>query len=319
MREETRHRVGPAEPSDSPSAPKGMPIRERLRLYEFGPFRLDPAERILLRGNEIVPLTPKAFDTLHLLVRNSGHLMEKEELIRALWPDTFVEEGSLSNNFLLRKALGENPAFIETVPRRGYRFVGAVVQLPGPAANHQEEIPPGHPELVSKPARPWRLSRPAVISTAALILVAVAGGAALWWPHTSRAPDRSQWVQLTKFPDSVVQPALSSDGRMLTFIRGDSDLIVPGQVYIKLLPDGEPVPLTQDDLLKMSPTFSPDGTRIAYTTVDPEFHWDTWVVPTLGGKPQWLLRNASGLSWTAPRQVLFSEIKTGAHMGIVTA
>jgi DNA-binding winged helix-turn-helix (wHTH) protein len=85
----------------------------------------------LLRGNEIVALTPKAFDTLHLLVRNSGRLLEKDDLIRILWPDTFVEEGSLSNHiFLLRKALGEDLAFIETVPRRGYRFVGAVRQFP---------------------------------------------------------------------------------------------------------------------------------------------------------------------------------------------
>jgi DNA-binding winged helix-turn-helix (wHTH) protein len=76
-------------------------------------------------------LTPKTFDTLVVLVRNSGHLLEKDDLIRMLWPDSFVEEGSLSNNiFLLRKALGEDPAFIETVPRRGYRFTGAVRQLP---------------------------------------------------------------------------------------------------------------------------------------------------------------------------------------------
>ena len=114
-----------------PAVAKEAPNQETLKLYEFGPFRLDPAERKLLRGNEMVALTPKAFDTLHLLVRNSGHLLEKDELIRMLWPDTFVEEGSLSNNiFLLRKALGEDPAFIETVPRRGYRFVGAVRQFP---------------------------------------------------------------------------------------------------------------------------------------------------------------------------------------------
>jgi DNA-binding winged helix-turn-helix (wHTH) protein len=98
--------------------------------YEFGPFRLEPNERRLLRGDEIVALTPKAFDTLHLLVKNSGHLLEKDELIRMLWPDTFVEEGSLSNNvFLLRKALGDNPEYIETVPGRGYRFIGSVRQL----------------------------------------------------------------------------------------------------------------------------------------------------------------------------------------------
>src|SRR6266481_8850848 len=127
---------------DSPSVAKEALSQETLRLYEFGPFRMDPAERKLLRGNEIVVLTPKAFDTLLLLVRNSGHLLQKNELITMLWPNTFVEEGSLSNNiFLLRKALGGDPAFIETVPRRGYRFVGAVRQLPHAApANRPREV-----------------------------------------------------------------------------------------------------------------------------------------------------------------------------------
>jgi Tol biopolymer transport system component len=69
----------------------------------------------------------------------------------------------------------------------------------------------------------------------------------------------------------------------------------------------------------MSPAFSPDGSRLAYTTVDRQFHWDTWMIPTLGGEPQPLLRNASGLIWTGPGQVLFSEIKNGVHMGIVAA
>ena len=117
LSEKTGHRAISEALIDSPSAAKQTPDQERLRLYEFGPFRLDPTERTLLRGNEVVPLTAKAFDTLYLLVRNSGHVLEKDEMIRALWPDTFVEEGSLSNNiFLLRKALGENPSFIETVP-----------------------------------------------------------------------------------------------------------------------------------------------------------------------------------------------------------
>jgi TolB-like protein/DNA-binding winged helix-turn-helix (wHTH) protein/Flp pilus assembly protein TadD len=85
----------------------------------------------LLCGSAVVTLTPKAFDTLHLLVRNSGHLLEKDVLVRMLWPDSFVEEGNLTNNiFLLRKALGQEPEYIETVPKKGYRFVGAVRRLP---------------------------------------------------------------------------------------------------------------------------------------------------------------------------------------------
>jgi serine/threonine protein kinase len=159
-----------------------------------------------------------------------------------------------------------------------------------------------------------------VAAIAAVVLAVLAMGAAAWMRGPGRPADRSQWIQLTKFPDSVSQPALSPDGRMLAFLRSDSTFVGPGQVYVKILPDGEPVQLTHDNIAKMSPAFSPDGGRIAYTThMDQKFNWDTWVVPVLGGEPQLWLLNASGLIWTGPRKVLFSEIKMGAHMGIVAA
>ncbi|HET8676998.1 MAG TPA: transcriptional regulator, partial [Blastocatellia bacterium] len=97
--------------------------KPKHRVWEFGLFCLNEAERVLLRGGEPVALTPKVFDTLVALVERSGHLVEKAELIDRLWPDTFVEEGTLTRNISdLRKALGEEK-YIETVPKRGYRFV----------------------------------------------------------------------------------------------------------------------------------------------------------------------------------------------------
>jgi serine/threonine protein kinase len=134
---------------------------------------------------------------------------------------------------------------------------------------------------------------------------------ALWMRGPARPLDRSQWVQLTKFPDSVTQPALSPDGRIVAFIRGNSTFAGPGQIYVKALPDGEPIQLTHDGFVKMGPAFSPDGSHIAYTTVDWEFSWDTWTVPVRGGEPQLLLKNASGLEWCGRRQILFSEIGKG--------
>jgi TolB-like protein/DNA-binding winged helix-turn-helix (wHTH) protein len=131
MKDDTGGKIGSKEIREPLFTAKDPTDRDPQELYEFGPFRLEPGERKLWRNDEPVALTPKAFDTLVLLVRNSGHLLEKEELVRALWPDSFVEEGNLSNNvFVLRKALGEDPQYIETIPRRGYRFVGAVRQLP---------------------------------------------------------------------------------------------------------------------------------------------------------------------------------------------
>jgi eukaryotic-like serine/threonine-protein kinase len=106
---------------------------------------------------------------------------------------------------------------------------------------------------------------------------------------------------------------------MVAFIRGESTFYGPGQIYVKILPDGEPVQLTHDNLDKMSPVFSPDGTRVVYTTVNRDFLWDTWTVPVLGGEPQMMLKNASGLVWAGPRRIMFSEIRTGVHMAVVTS
>ncbi|HKR13401.1 MAG TPA: tetratricopeptide repeat protein [Pyrinomonadaceae bacterium] len=100
------------------------------RLYHFGPFCLDAGERVLLRDGRLVPLPAKALSTLLTLVLSRGQLVEKDVLIQRVWPDEFVEEGNLSQHiFMLRKALGEtagNAKYIETVPRRGYRFVAPV-------------------------------------------------------------------------------------------------------------------------------------------------------------------------------------------------
>ena len=105
---------------------------------------------------------------------------------------------------------------------------------------------------------------------------------------------------------------------MVTFIRGGESFLSHGQIYIKVLPNGESVRLTNDDHRKYAPVFTPDGSRITYTDRSAA-GWDTWAVPVLGGQPTRLLPNASGLTWITDHQVLFSEIKSGFHMGIVTA
>jgi Tol biopolymer transport system component len=166
-----------------------------------------------------------------------------------------------------------------------------------------------------------RLLAPVAISRmwaalAALIIVVGAATAFIWLAR-DRTPwtDRSRWVQLTNL-DSVSQPALSPDGRMLAFIRGPQTFVSPGQVYIKTLPSGEPVPLTSDSYPKMSPVFAPGGDRIAYTVTDGP-SWDTWEVATMRGQARRWLRNASGLKWTGDGHLLFSEVKAGIHMAIV--
>ncbi len=154
-----------------------------------------------------------------------------------------------------------------------------------------------------------------------IVIAALAIVASLWFrPSKPVLVSPSEYVQITNLPDSVSQPALSPDGRMLTFIRGPDTFAAPGEIYVKILPDGEPVQLTRDNSEKMSPVFSPDGSEIAYTSVTAENRWNTWVVPVINGQPRLWLPNASGLVWLDKGKVLFSEIKNNdMHMAIVTS
>lgn len=107
---------------------------ELNNLYEFGEFRLDTKERVLIRENETIILASKVFDTLEVLIKSGGRIVSKDELMDEIWADSFVEEGNLTQNiYLLRQTLGKE--FIETIPRRGYRFNANVSSL---SLNHSE-------------------------------------------------------------------------------------------------------------------------------------------------------------------------------------
>jgi TolB-like protein/DNA-binding winged helix-turn-helix (wHTH) protein/Tfp pilus assembly protein PilF len=129
--------------------------RQTRRLYEFGGFRIDTRDRLLQRGGSVVPLKPKVLETLLVLLRRRGEVLEKDDLIHELWPDTFVEEGNLTQNiYELRKALGENPSapvFIETVPRRGYRFIAEVKETvdEGAAPGPETTLRSGYPQAAA--------------------------------------------------------------------------------------------------------------------------------------------------------------------------
>lgn len=150
--------------SDSPSG-------STKELYEFGPFRVDAEKEIVVRAGEPVPLTPKTFQILLVLIRNNREVVTKDDLMKTVWPDTFVEEANLSRNiFMLRKALGESAQdhrYIVTVPGRGYRLAESVRMVPDQelsvvAASHARM------QLEVKDTRPWRW----VATIAALAIVA---------------------------------------------------------------------------------------------------------------------------------------------------
>jgi serine/threonine protein kinase len=175
-------------------------------------------------------------------------------------------------------------------------------------------------DTIDEAQRGW--NRWPVAAMAAAAAVALAWSATIFWREPARPVDRSEWVQLTHFQDSVIQPSLSPDGRMVAFVQGSTYPIVPfaqGQVFVKQLPDGDPIQLTHDKTAKMTPVFSPDGSRLAYGTVNERFEWDTWTIPLPGGTPRLLLRNASGLAWNGPGRIVFAEMRKSPSMGIVAA
>jgi eukaryotic-like serine/threonine-protein kinase len=178
-------------------------------------------------------------------------------------------------------------------------------------------IPPSSAAVLLGEARKHKRILALAFAGVLLFTAAVASYLYVRATRTAANSDSGKWEQLTFFTDAAVYPALSADEHLLAFIRGNGTFLTPGDVYVKMLPSGEPVQLTHEAFLgKMSPTFSPDGTRILYGTANP---WDTWEVPVLGGEPRLILRNASSLTWfEGGKRLLFSEIKNGLHMGVVT-
>jgi DNA-binding winged helix-turn-helix (wHTH) protein len=174
------------------------------QLYEFGPFRVDPEKELLLREGETVPLTPKTFQILLVLIRNKKEVVTKDELLKAVWPDTFVEEANLSRNiFLLRKALGESPQdhrYVVTVPGRGYRFAEEVEFVPEQPVNI---VAASHAKVqveVKESSRwPW-------LAIAALVLLALTSGAAFLFVHRKPVLTEKDTVVLADFVNSTGEP-----------------------------------------------------------------------------------------------------------------
>lgn len=159
-------------------------------LYKFGPFRIDPKKRVLLRGDDPVPLNPKAFDTLLVLVQSNGKVVPKDDLMKALWPDSFVEESNLSQNiFVLRKALGDSAQerrYILTVPGRGYQFVEEVQEVG--EAGDEELVLASHSrsQVVIEETR----SRPGLLWAGWTLVLLMAAGGGLLFYHASHRTER---------------------------------------------------------------------------------------------------------------------------------
>jgi DNA-binding winged helix-turn-helix (wHTH) protein/Tol biopolymer transport system component len=220
--------------------------QQTKQLYEFGRFRLDAEERLLLCNGAIVPLTPKAFDLLFVLVARHGHLLEKEEIFKTVWPGTFVEESNLTSNIaLIRKTLGESgnsERYIETVPKRGYRFVVEVREVieerveinePTPAAEN------GGRETTQAASAAEAMTKEATrhkrgLALALTILIAAFSGFGFWLYQYSTRPSAGEVVRSFILPPDGSSfnftgfnagPGLtvSPDGRRLAFVSSTTE------------------------------------------------------------------------------------------------
>jgi Tol biopolymer transport system component/DNA-binding winged helix-turn-helix (wHTH) protein len=287
-------------------------------LYEFGPFRLDTAEQLLLRDGKPLPLTPKAFEMLVALVEHSGHLVEKEELMKVVWADAFVEESNLTNNVsALRKLLGQGKGgqnYIETVPKRGYRFTAAVRELSPETlvvekrtltrivTEETEEEPPSRGLEIVPESTPPRSSTlfgtraPRSLLTlliTALIVVGSATAFGIYWLIARRqASNRTMAVPFSVMDISplttsgkVTHSAISSDGKYLANVVKAAD---GNSLWVKQIAAPSNVRIAGPAVTEyISVMFTPDGGFIYYITLDHDKGESTlYRVPVLGGRSE---------------------------------
>lgn len=318
------------------------------QFYDFGAYRVDEAERLLLRGGEVVPLTPKAFEMLLVLVQSGGHVLTKDELMSRVWPDSFVEEGNLSHNiYKLRETLGEGrngEKYIATLPRRGYRFVAKVTEVHDEDTDLLiaeevrariviEEEHESSPANVIVPAREMAVAvpqsrrldltrRPSTMTLlVAATVVLVLGGAFLvqrrWLAARNaqpltRAPVRT--IPLTSFPDDELDPALSPDGRLVAYSwrGGTKDSL---NIYVQQVDAGTPIRLTKVVGREGSPKWSPDGRYVAFVrgSLEPG-KTGIYLIPALGGTERLLYATSAGkIDWSEDGKFLVFQERHREH------
>ena len=276
-------------------------------LYEFGPFRLDVAEQRLLRDGEPVALTPKVFETLVALVERRGHLVGKDELMKAVWADAFVEESNLTNNvYTLRKLLGETDhggSYIETVPKRGYRFVASVRPVSPEALVverrtvtrivtevNEEDAPPAivvpaggrrpAAKLLHRTAGVMALSTVVAIAGYRLFVERPASGTA-----TPAVPLGTIDVSRVTTSGNVTHTAVSADGQYVASVVRDA---LGNSLWVKHQAAPSNVRIAGPEQTEyISVTFAPDLKSIYFVTLDHDKGESTlYRVPVLGGSPE---------------------------------
>ena len=270
--------------------------------YRFGEFIVDTDQKVLLRQDKELPLTPKLFETLLILVENSGRIVQKEQFMERLWPHTFVEEANLASNIQqLRKSLGDNarqPQYIETVTKRGYRFIADVQRV--------ETVPPTASDRKS-------LKRKALIALAAAAVVVMSGGFVFW--RLSKISSKNLGELVANLPLKIERLTASGQSRNAT-ISPDGKYVAYTQmfkgrysIWIRELTTNtnSEIVSPSDDIIGMA--FSHSGEYIYFVAGDPS---TLYRVSLLGGVPVKILERLEGKFSLSPddNRIAFIRVST---------
>jgi Tol biopolymer transport system component/DNA-binding winged helix-turn-helix (wHTH) protein len=291
-------------------------------------------QRVLLRDGQIAPLTPKAFDTLVVLVQNNGHVLEKEELLKAVWPDTFVEEATLAQNiFTLRKVLGKEPPYIETIPKRGYRFTANVLThdtepAVSPTNNGARAAAmPTQPEPAARPGDSAQHRNRFILVAAAVMAIAGIGFGLFQYvsrkPETARAAPPFQTMEITRLPITgrAVEAAVSPSGRYIVYSETDG---TQSSIWLKqVATTGTPTHIVPEVTANLrGAVFSPDEEYVYYVG------WKTdekdlklYRVPALGGAAVLIASGVRSPATFSPdgRRIAFTREDPNSQSFLITA
>ena len=281
--------------------------------YEFGDVTVDVSRMLVLRNGEPVSVEPKTFDVLRFLIEHRDRLVLKDELLDVVWKDTFVTPNVLTRAIAqIRKALGDDAfeaKYIETVSKRGYRFIAGVAvsggghrpvaaEPIGMAASGLPTAGPGTQAAHQSPPWLWVGAAAAIVAVAGAVAYRVTGRAAPSAPVRFEEPQR-----LTLGSASYLYPALSPDGRTLAY---SSDETGVNEIYIVgLAPGSRALAITGDGGENIEAQWSPDGQWLAYASIR---RGGVWIVPATGGAPRQVSPFGAEPAWSPNgRTIAFSD------------
>lgn len=277
------------------------------KFYEFANFRLDNSRKVLLRDGNPVPLTPKVFDTLEILIENAGELIGKDELIKRIWQEYIVEESNLTSNIkMLRKALGDDaasPQFIETVPRRGYRFIAKVNET-YETSSHELY----HERLISKPIEKNTdsLLKKTLLPAVCILIVGIF--VFVFWFSRGKNVQSGAHILSAQFNveklstnGKVLQAVISNDGKNVIYTNGSVN--EKQSVWLRQLDSGNNVEIIPpSDDIYYGLALSPDGNFLYFSrrTKGAEEKRNIYRISIFGGVPTKIVGETEGWISVSP-------------------